>query len=231
MGKKKSDTGLTAEEKWAGLLWLALELFVLPRALGLANGALSKPLSHAALNVVFFSLNFVAAVVIFRGYLLRSLFAAGRGFSAFLQAVLLGFFACWAGNFLVSLAVARLIPAFANPNDAAITQMGQGNFWLTAIGTVLLVPTAEECFHRGLVFRGLHEKSPAAAYCVSTLLFCTIHVAGYLTTGDFLVCLGAFCQYIPAGLCLAWACEKSGGILAPILIHTAINAIGIYTVR
>ena len=38
-------------------------------------------------------------------------------------------------------------------------------------------------------------------------------------------------QYLPAGLCLAVAYEKSDSILCPILMHTVINAIGVYAMR
>jgi membrane protease YdiL (CAAX protease family) len=31
-------------------------------------------------------------------------------------------------------------------------------------------------------------------------------------------------QYIPAGLCLCWAYERSGSLLAAILVHAATNA-------
>ena len=37
----------------------------------------------------------------------------------------------------------------------------------------------------------------------------------------------AFLQYLPAGLCLAWAYTKADTIFAPILIHAAVNAVSI----
>ena len=40
-----------------------------------------------------------------------------------------------------------------------------------------------------------------------------------------------FVQYLPAGLMLAWSYEKSNTIVTPILIHTVINAIAIYSMR
>ena len=58
-----------------------------------------------------------------------------------------------------------------------------------------------------------------------------IHVMGYIGQFDWLTLVLCFLQYIPAGLWLAWAYEKSDSIFAPMLIHTAINAIGIYAMR
>ena len=41
----------------------------------------------------------------------------------------------------------------------------------------------------------------------------------------------AFLQYLPAGLCLAWAYTKADTIFAPILIHAIINAVSIGLVK
>lgn len=228
---RKLYTALTREEMWLGLMYLALELFVLPSLLSLGNGMLPRPLSGAVLNFGFFAINFVSVVVIFRKFLLKSLSMAGKHVAAFLQTVVLGFVAYWVSNALLGFLIGLALPGFSNPNDANIAQLGRSNFLLTAIGTVLLVPTAEECLYRGLVFRGLYGKSRVWAYCVSAALFSAIHVMGYLNAGQWLYCAAAFIQYIPAGLCLAWAYEKADSIFAPIVIHTAINAIGIYAVR
>ena len=84
---------------------------------------------------------------------------------------------------------------------------------------------------RGLVFGALHPRSRMLAYIVSTLFFSFIHVMGYIGSFSASVLLLCFLQYIPAGVMLAWAYEYSGSILAPILIHTAVNAIAIFSVR
>ena len=38
-------------------------------------------------------------------------------------------------------------------------------------------------------------------------------------------------QYVPAGISLAASYEYSGNIVTPILIHTAVNAVGMLAMR
>ena len=99
------------------------------------------------------------------------------------------------------------------------------------IGTVVLVPPAEECLFRGLIFRSLYKKSHWAAYILSILAFAVIHIIGYIGQYSPLELVMAFLQYLPAGLCLAWSCVRSETIYAPILIHAAINYITIHGLR
>ena len=82
-----------------------------------------------------------------------------------------------------------------------------------------------------MIFGGLHQKSRILAYVFSILAFALVHVMGYLDTKEPLDLLFSFLQYIPAGLALAWAYEYSRSILAPLLIHTTVNAIAIISMR
>ena len=96
---------------------------------------------------------------------------------------------------------------------------------------MILVPPVEECFFRGLIFRNLYPKSKWAAYIVSILAFACIHIIGYIGRYSALELLLAVIQYLPAGLCLAWSYVRSDTIFAPILIHAAINYVGITRLR
>ena len=84
---------------------------------------------------------------------------------------------------------------------------------------------------RGLFFGSLYRRSKVLAYCLSVFVFALIHVLNYF--GVYPVDLLCLCllQYIPAGIFLAWAYEKSDSILCPILMHIVINAIGIFSMR
>jgi len=82
-----------------------------------------------------------------------------------------------------------------------------------------------------LIFRELYGKSRWAAYLVSIAAFAAVHIIGYLRVYSPMELLLSFLQYLPAGLCLAWSYAKSDTIFAPILIHTAVNAIGISAMR
>ena len=145
--------------------------------------------------------------------------------------ILLGLFIYWAASLVMAELTYYLMPGFVNINDMSIAAMSQERYLLTAIGTVFLVPVAEECLFRGLLFRGVYGQSRWAAYAISSLCFCLPHISAYIGSYDWAVLALCFIQYLPAGLMLAWSYEKSNTIVTPILIHTIINAFGIYAMR
>jgi membrane protease YdiL (CAAX protease family) len=148
-----------------------------------------------------------------------------------LEAVILGFVFYYLCNYATTWIMEQFFPSYSNYNDEAIAAMSSSNYFLMFIGTVILVPPAEECFYRGLIFRNLYGKSKWAAYIVSILAFAIIHIIGYIGRYSALELLLAVMQYLPAGLCLAWAYTRADTIFAPILIHAAINFVGINALR
>ena len=104
--------------------------------------------------------------------------------------------------------------------------MAQSNFPVIFVGTVILVPVAEEALHRGLVFGSLYHKNAAVAYLLSTVIFASVHLMGYVGVYSSLHLALAFLQYVPAGFALAWAYRRSGSIFAPMVMHAVINALG-----
>ena len=222
---------MTPGEKALGWLYLLLELFVIPTLLHMLNEKLGNPMSAAIQNFIFFSLNFIAILAIFHRFLLKSLESAGKKFWNFLQFSVLGFIAYWVCSYGLEHLILLVKPDFANVNDAAMATMAGEHFLLIAIGTILLVPIVEECLFRGLLFLELQSQKRWLAYVLSTICFCMIHVMGYIGQFDPFTLILCFLQYIPAGLWLAWTYEKTDSIFAPILIHTAINAIGVYSLR
>ena len=229
--KKKSMVTMTRSELGLGWVWLVFELMLLPTLLQLLNSLLPVPLSAAYFNFVYYCVNCGFVLLFFHGFLGRSLAAAGRGFWDFLQAVTLGFVGYWVATRALSALVGLIAPGFANINDQSIAALAGSHYVLMVIGTVLLVPTAEEVLFRGVVFGSIRRKSRLWAYVVSVTVFAFVHISGYLAGGDWLRLALSFVQYIPAGLFLAWSYEKADSVFAPIVIHTAVNAIGIYTMR
>lgn len=226
-----ASPGLSPTEAvWGWGCW-AFQLFLLPSILSAVNGILPHRLSDSEINFLFFLINFLAVLLIFHAFLGRSLRQVTAHPAYFCQAVVLGLAAYFACSFLVEKCVHLLDPGFRNYNDASIAALGSGNFFLTALGTVVFVPVAEECFYRGLFFRHISEKSLWAAYLLSVLVFAAVHIVGFIGVYSPLEIFLCFLQYLPAGLCLAWSCAKSGTIFAPILIHTFINACGIFRMR
>ncbi len=233
MAKKNRKANFTPSRSqigW-GLLYLAFQFLALGEVLNYLNGLLPAPLSTARLNLAYYIINFLAAIIIFKSYIGNHLVSLSQNWWECLKALILGYVFYWVSNYAVSWCLPRLIPGFANINDKAISTMARQEFWVMAVGTVILVPVTEELFYRGLVFGGLYSWSKTAAYLISALVFSAIHVIGYVGTATPLVLVGCLVQYLPAGLCLAWSFRESGSIFVPILIHALVNALGIYAMR
>ena len=230
-GTRHISVSLSRKEILWGWIYLAVELLILPTVLIYISGRLFPNVTGAEVNFLYYLLNFIAVILIFGGYLKRNLNIAGSNLLRTLLYISIGLAGYWASNLIMAELNAILMPDFANVNDMAIDAISKDSYFLVALGTVLLVPTAEECLFRGLLFRGFYGKSRWAAHAISAICFSFIHIGGYLGSYDPALLAMCFIQYLPAGLILAWCYEKSNTIVTPILIHTLINAIGIYSMR
>lgn len=222
---------LTPNESLIGLIYFLLQLLVIPGIAVGVNFLLPVPMSEATLNFICFAVNFVAVTVIFRKYLRANWQPVRQRPWHVLRCAGTGFLIYLAGNSLFGLLATSIDPDFANINDEAIALMVENNFALMAIGTVLLVPIAEECFYRGLMFRGIYDRSPVLAYVLSMVIFSLAHVLGYVGMADFGTLVLCFLQYLPAGFALAWSYRASGSIYASILIHMSVNQMGMLLMR
>lgn len=231
--KKSYNIGtyLSSQETVAGFCYFAFQLIFLPTILQWVNLQMAAPLNAAELNFVFYLVNFMAMLLIFHNFLGRSGRQVLQHPIYVGEALILGFVGYYAMNFAVEWVMEQFLPSFSNYNDEAISAMMRGNYFLMFVGTVVLVPPVEECFFRGLIFRNLYGKSRLAAYMVSILAFAIIHIIGYIGKYSAWELLIAVAQYLPAGLCLAWSYARSDTVFAPILIHAAINYIGITRMR
>lgn len=225
------SAALSPAEKRRGSAYFIFQLLFLPSMLLWANGLCSRPLSGAALNLVYYTVNFAAVSLLFHGFLRQSGLHTLRHFSAFFQAVIFGLAACCLFRWAVQVLIGFLLPSFKNYNDESIAAMTREHFLLMLVGTVILVPPVEECFYRGLIFRSLWSKSPWCAYLISAFAFALVHILGYLGQYSAPQLLIALLQYLAPGLCLAWIYAKSGSIFAPIFIHAIINFTTIQSMR
>ena len=216
-----------AELIW-GSVYLAFQWLLLPLLLVMLLG---DTLSLTRLNALVFAINFALTLPIFRRFLAGSMEAFRRDPVSCLFAALQGFGLYWLGNLVMSSLILGIDPDFANINDANINAMVSEDFGLMALCTVLLVPITEELLYRGIFFGGLYNRSRVGAFALSTVVFALVHVAAYAGTVPPMTMLLCFLQYIPAGLALAWAWMRSGSILTPVLMHMAINAMGILAMR
>ena len=221
----------SSQESMGGFCYLAFQMLFLPSLLSWGNAQLPTPLSDAELNFLFYLINFIAVLIIFHDFLSKALTQVFQHPILFIEGVILGTVAYYALFWLTDKAVSLLVPGFSNYNDASVLEMVYSNRLLMLVGLLVLVPLAEECLFRGLIFRNLYGKSKWAAYIVSILAFAVIHILGYIGQYSPLELILAFLQYLPAGLCLAWAYIRSGTIFAPIVIHSIVNYISIYGIR
>ena len=210
---------------------MLFQLALLPGLLSSFNSLLTHPFSKAEVNFTYFLINFIAVCVIFREFLHGSLKQAGAHPWMLCRAVFFGLAAYYLSIYLLNTAIARICPGFSNVNDSSIASLAHGSFYLTAAGTVLLVPLTEECLFRGLIFRAIAGNSRAAAYLVSIAAFASVHILSYIGSSSALTLLLCFLQYVPAALWLAWSYDESGTILAPVLMHAVINAAAISSMR
>ena len=231
MKNSNSFLSPSPRETGRGLAYLAFQLLFLSGALNWLDSLLPQPLGAAELNFLYYLINFLAVTVLFRDFLGRSFRQVTAHPALFLQALVLGLTAYWACGSCVGELIRRVAPDFSNYNDQAIAAMAQGSRFLMALGTVILVPPAEECLYRGVIFRSLYRRSPPAAYLVSMTVFAAVHLLGYLNVYSPWELLLALLQYLPAGLCLAWSYVKSGTIFAPIVIHALVNLSAIAALR
>ena len=103
-----------------------------------------------------------------------------------------------------------LTPAAAQAGHAA----GNALFLLTMIKSALLAPLCEELFFRGYLHHALRRFGVCRAAVVSALVFALAHG----------LALPAFVPRLAFGLLLSLMMEKTGTLLAPMLVHGCYNA-------
>lgn len=214
-----------------GWCYLAFQSIFLGYFLILGVQFLNLPWGGAQINFLYFCINLAVSAGIFRKFLANTYKAALDRIGTVLLVAVGGFVAYFILTAIVSSLILAIEPDFSNVNDQNISDISRDHYVLTTIGTVFLVPTAEELLHRGAVFGGLYRKNRVVAYLVSIILFALVHISGYIGYFEPKLLALCFLQYVPAGLCLAASYEVSGCIVTPILIHTAVNAIGMLAMR
>lgn len=225
------NSPLTDRQQAAGLMYTVFSLFFLPILLPVINAGFPRPLNSAWVNFIYFCLNFLCLTFLLRSFLRKQLIYAGKHIGQILGFCVLGFGLYYIASTVLSVGIVSLYPEFSNMNDSSIADRFSESYWIMAIGTVLLVPVAEELMHRALIFGSLRKSHPIAAYPVSMVFFSAVHVMGYVGAVPAETIVLSFLQYLPAGWVLAWCYRKSGCIFVPILIHTAINAMGLLSLR
>lgn len=222
---------LNKNEIIPGTVWLLFETLFFASLLQVLNGLLPTPLPQTEVNFIFFAVNFTAVAWIFRRFWIAQIRLLPEVVGKVLLTAVVGFAVYWVLNFLSAQIIFTLDSNFTSVNDKTIQTLVAEDYTLMFVGTVILAPIAEECLFRGLIFRGIYDHSPVFAWIVSILLFALVHILGYAGTYPFHTLVLCFVQYLPAGICLAGAYRFSGSVFCPILIHSAVNLIGMMSLR
>ncbi len=225
---KKLPVTLSKTEFIRGIYMLIAQQLVLPQLLAVIAVAFHITLTSATLNFVYFLINYLAAIVIFRKFLWAELDIALSNTTLVLSSAVIGYGIYYVLSTGIAYLIGWIDPDFSNLNDANIGSMSQQQFALMAVGTVILVPPAEELLFRGVLFNRIYEKRPIIACVISVVSFSLVHLIGYVGQYTPLAFFLAFLQYLPAGIALCFAYIRSGTIFAPILIHTFVNALAMY---
>lgn len=227
MAKKTKTTSanLRRGEIIGGLIYLLFYVILTPLLISKISEALNMNLSLYQLNIITFVVNFIVIVLIFHRFLFDSLCVAGHKFWQFVQAVILAIAFYYAMYYAITLIYSLTRVSLQNINNDAITLMMRNHRVPMLICTCALAPVVEECLCRGLIFGALRGKNRILAYAVSMLAFAMLHVWQYIGEYSVWNLLLVSVTYLPAGLALAWAYEKSDTIWASILTHASINFI------
>jgi len=212
----------TRREILFGWSYLLISQLVLPNLLVPVGHWLGFSLTE--FNILYFCVNFVFVVAIFRRFLWKSLLAAWAKRWRCLLYAAEGFLIYYALLILISLVITPWIsPGFSNVNDAVINDLAKEHTVFFGICVVFLGPVAEEMLFRGVVFQGLYRKNRILAYCVSVLLFSAVHIFDYIGSANWKTLLVCFMQYLPAGIAFAKIYETSDTIAIPMLLHIILN--------
>ena len=227
----KLSISTTRQETLWGLGYILFSQFVLPLALALINASLPQPLTATEFNLLYFAVNFLSVLLILHRFLWESVKAFVKMPWRCLRYAALGIVVYYAASVAVNYLVYAIDWNFSNVNNEYIADMTQEHSDLMVLFTVFFVPITEELLYRGVVFQGLHRKSRLLAYLVSVCVFAGIHVLSYVGLYDIKTLMLCFLQYLPAGIVVAWVYEHTDNIVAPILMHIAINQIAMSAMR
>jgi len=211
-----------------GLAYLILHMFFIGPALGLFASLFGLSLNMITLNLLYLLL---ASLVLTLG-MQRYLMASFDRFRVYgirnLKAFGLGCAIRYGSAIPLTMILFLFLPEFSTtPNNEAVLAMAYDHLFPTAFLAIVLAPIAEELLFRGALYGGLRNKNRIAAHVVSALLFAFLHVLSFLALIPTASLLLMMLLYIPAGVGLAYAYEKSGSIWTAIFLHAGMNFIAI----
>ena len=223
----KSACRMTRGELIFGWIYIPLYLFGIAWLLITGADLLHRDMSDSMLNLIYCYINFFAIAIGFRRFLGESL--KRLQVLRLIGNVLLAFGVFYLCSLLLSLLMS-LLPTYTNPADTDTTELIRGKLNQMSVCAIFLAPLVEEVLIRGLIFAPLARKSRVLGYVVSVLAFSALHLWSYVGDVSVRALLLAMLDYVPGGVALAFAYERSGNIWAPIVLHMLINALSVWAI-
>ena len=222
--EKKKDVPFTSSmsrfERVAALGYIPMHVYLVP--LSLFSFLNAEQISDLGVNVVCYAIAFVFLLACLWRFFRREFDALCDYGPEVLPEVAQSYGVLLLCNVAIGLAL-LLIGQAENPNNAEVVSLAGEDTGMTTAVAVFLAPVVEEAMFRGGVFGLLRKYSRAAAYIGSVLLFALYHIWGYALSDPtaWLYVL----QYLPAGILLARAYEKTNSLWTSIFLHMTVNGI------
>lgn len=224
---KARKSSLTPGERFAGTIFFALYLLLLPLAAGpafsQAERLLGRQIDSGLQSALYYYVIFAVTVLIFRRFLVKTSRRFSENSHTARTTIAIGLAAMYGLNLLFSS------PSPAGLSDSAISSHASGAPLSTLLTVVFLAPFVEEVLFRGFLFGSLKDRNRTGAYAASCLLFALLHVWQFAVAGRDLSCFLRMPRYFVPGLVLAWAYDHSGTLWASVAIHAAANALSYLT--
>lgn len=231
---KKSASGLSAGEQFAGTIFFIVYLLVLPVVMGplfrLAGHLLGRRIHADTQTAIYYYSLFAVTVVIFHGFLVRTTQRLLEDLSGACKTALIGLVGLYGLNGILFRLAGTLFSGRVNLNDSAVSSYIGDTPHMTLLRVLLLAPFVEEVLFRGLVFGSLKGRSRLLAYAASCLLFALLHVWQFAVENQDASYLLVAVQYLVHGVMLSWAYEHSGTLWASVALHAGANALSVLTI-
>lgn len=234
MAKRSASAGMTRLEKILGGCLLAVYFIILPLTadplFDLIGKLFGMTISDGARDAAYHYILFALTLIAFWGYWGRTTRAFLDHAGTVLASAGIGLIAFYGLNELVWRVLQFFSAGQANLNDQAILARIGSAPYSTVLIVVFLAPVVEEAVFRGYIFGNLREYSRPAAYLVSCVLFAFLHVWQFAAVSRDAAYLLLALQYLVPSLVMAWVFERSGSLWGSILLHSAVNALAVWSV-
>lgn len=220
---------LTKREAIMGFIYFPIHAFLIPLIITFVAAINPASAEHKELITLGMYVLGTAYCFVFLFQFLKNsfldVFDVGTKFA---KTVIFGMVTEYVLNFAVTLLLIVItggITQLSNPNNQAAQAMATSG--AIKVVTVLLAPVLEETLFRAVIFGTLKKYNKFGAYVITIALFAFYHLwSSFVFEYDWLLWIYLL-QYVPAGLVLCRAYDKTDNIWCPILIHALLNLISI----